>query len=228
MVVRGNNKTLKPEYDCLMRVKDLFAKNKNVRSAEWNAVEIEVLNNHLFITAKPVIYLVNLTEKDFLRKKNKWLVKIKEWVDTTDNGAAILPLSVDFEARWVDLSGEEQEAFSKENAGACSSLGKIIQLGYKTLQLHYFFTTGKDEVKAWTIQRGTKAPQAAGKIHSDMEKGFIMAEVMSYEDFHSEGSEVAVKAAGKYKQKGREYIVEDGDIIFFKFNAGAGLNPKKK
>lgn len=109
-----------------------------------------------------------------------------------------------------------------------SALNKIIVTGYKALQLCYFFTAGKDEVKAWTIQKGTKAPQAAGRIHSDFERGFIMAEVMKFDDFKECGSEAAVKAAGKYRQQGRNYVVEDGDIILFKFNAGAGLQAKKK
>merc|ERR1712050_245210 len=109
-----------------------------------------------------------------------------------------------------------------------SILPKIIKSGFSALQLQYFFTAGKDEVKAWTIQKGTKAPQAAGKIHTDFEKGFIMAEVMKFADFKEAGSEAAAKAAGKYRQQGRNYVVEDGDIIFFKFNAGAGLTAGAK
>merc|ERR1712168_74713 len=113
-------------------------------------------------------------------------------------------------------------------AGCNSILPKIIKSGFSLLQLQYFFTAGKDEVKAWTIQKGTKAPQAAGKIHTDFEKGFIMAEVMKFDDFKEAGSEQACKAAGKYRQEGKQYTVLDGDIIFFKFNAGAGLSAKKK
>lgn len=97
------------------------------------------------------------------------------------------------------------------------------------LEFYFFFPfSGPDEVRAWTIQKGARAPQAAGRIHTDFEKGFIMAEVMHYNDFKEEGSEAAAKAAGKYRQQGRNYVVEDGDIIFFKFNAGAGLTGKKK
>merc|ERR1712130_217234 len=111
----------------------------------------------------------------------------------------------------------------------CTSiLDKIIVQGYKALQLQYFFTAGPDEVKAWTIQKGFKAPQAAGKIHTDFEKGFIMAEVMKFDEYKEHGSESAVKAAGGYRQQGKNYVVMDGDIIFFKFNAGAGLTAKKK
>jgi len=127
----------------------------------------------------------------------------------------------------VDMPDDEKAAYLKE-AGATSALDKIITQGYKALQLMYFFTAGADEVKAWTIQKNTKAPQAAGKIHTDFEKGFIMAEVMKFDDFKEEGTEAACKAAGKYRQQGRNYTVEDGDIIFFKFNAGAGLSAVKK
>lgn len=125
------------------------------------------------------------------------------------------------------MSPEEAEKYLKD-AGTQSALAKIVTTGFKALQLQYFFTAGKDEVKAWTILKGTKAPQAAGKIHTDFEKGFIMAEVMKFDDFKEHGSETAVKAAGKYRQEGKNYVVHDGDIIFFKFNAGAGLTDKKK
>merc|ERR1712045_357237 len=126
------------------------------------------------------------------------------------------------------MESEEERKKYQEETKCTTSLEKIIVQGYKALQLIYFFTAGPDEVKAWTIQRGYKAPQAAGKIHTDFEKGFIMAEVMGYNDFKEAGSEAATKAAGKYKMKGKDYVVEDGDIIFFKFNAGAGLTGKKK
>nr|BAH70818.1 hypothetical protein [Acyrthosiphon pisum] len=182
----------------------------------------------MFITTKPVIYLVNLSEKDYIRKKNKWLIKIKEWVDKDDPGAIIIPFSGVFENKIIEMEEPERKKYMEE-VQATSALDKIIIQGYKALQLQYFFTAGHDEVKAWTIQKGFKAPQAAGRIHTDFEKGFIMAEVMKFEDFKNEGTEAACKAAGKYRQQGRNYVVEDGDIIFFKFNAGAGLkDPKKK
>lgn len=226
-VTRGNDKSKKPEYDCLKKVEDALKDGKWARNLTYDAKEIEVLNQHLLITAKPVIYLVNLSEKDYIRKKNKWLVKIKEWIDTNDAGAAVILFSCQLELALMDMSEEEKEKYLKEN-NTQSALDKIIVNGYKALGLIYFFTGGKDEVKAWTIQKGTKAPQAAGRIHTDMEKGFIMAEVMAYDDFKEAGSDAACKAAGKYKQKGREYVVEDGDIVFIKFNAGAGLTGKKK
>jgi len=224
----GDDKRKKEEFAVLKKVKEMLDNNKWVRQAHWDTKEIDVLNEHLFLTAKPVIYLVNLSEKDYIRKKNKWLMKIKEWIDTNDKGATVILFSAAIEQSLMDLgSDEEREALLKEK-GATSALEKIVVTGYKALGLTYFFTSGADEVKAWTIQEGTKAPGAAGRIHGDFEKGFIMAEIMAFEDFKELGSENEVKAAGKYKQKGKDYIVNDGDIIFFKFNAGAGLSAKKK
>ncbi|KAG8196393.1 hypothetical protein JTE90_009030 [Oedothorax gibbosus] len=227
-VIRGNDKKGKPEYDILCKIKNLIVDEKrHIRFSDWNAAEIEVLNKHLFLTSKPMIYLVNLSEKDYIKKKNKWLPKIKEWIDKNDPKAVIIPFSGAFELKLTHMEPDERTKYCAE-VGANSNLEKIIVTGYKTLQLCYFFTSGKDEVKAWTIQKGTKAPQAAGRIHTDFEKGFIMAEVMKFDDFKEEGSEAALKAAGKYRQQGRNYVVEDGDIVFFKFNAGAGLQAKKK
>ena len=160
---------------------------------------------------------LNLSEKDYLRKKNKWLIKIKEWVHKYDPDALFIPFTGALELRLQGLSAEERQKYLEANMTQ-SALPKIIKAGFAALQLEYFFTAGPNEVRAWTIRKGTKAPQAAGKIHTDFEKGFIMAEVMKYEDFKEEVSENAVKAAGKYRQQGRSYIVEDGDIIFFKVN----------
>lgn len=228
-VSRGADKHRKHEYDTLVKIKGLLEEQKkHIRFCDWDGKEIdEVLNKHLLITSKPMVYLVNLSEKDYLRKKNKWLLKIKEWIDANDPGATIIPFSGAYELRLADMTPEEKAAYLKET-GNSSSLDKIILQGYKALQLMYYFTCGEDEVKAWTIQKGTKAPQAAGKIHTDFERGFVMAEVMKYDDFKEEGSEAACKAAGKYHQRGRNYVVEDGDIIFFKFNTGGLKDSKKK
>lgn len=228
LAIRGGDKKLKPEYDTFLKVKTVLVnEKKHIRFGDWSALDIEFLNKHMFITTKPVIYLVNLSEKDYIRKKNKWLIKIKEWVDKNDPGAIIIPFSGVFENKIIEMEEPERKKYLEE-VQATSALDKIIIQGYKALQLQYFFTAGHDEVKAWTIQKGFKAPQAAGRIHTDFEKGFIMAEVMKFEDFKNEGSEAACKAAGKYRQQGRNYVVEDGDIIFFKFNAGAGLKDAKK
>ncbi|CAG5130717.1 unnamed protein product [Candidula unifasciata] len=224
----GADKKKKEEFEVLKKVQDLLNDNKWVRNSHWDPREIEILNQHLFLTSKPVIYLVNLSEKDYIRKKNKWLLKIKEWIDAKDHGATVILFSGALELKLLEMATqEERDAYLKEHETS-SALEKIIVNGYKALNLIYFFTAGKDEVKAWTIQVGTKAPGAAGRIHTDFEKGFIMAEVMAYDDFFEHKTENEVKAAGKYKQKGRDYVVQDGDIIFFKFNAGAGLTGKKK
>jgi len=226
---RANDKKLKAEYESLVKIKKvLVEEQKQIRFGDWTLADIEILNKHLFITAKTMIYLVNLSEKDFLRKKNKWLPKIKEYIDTNDTGALVIPFSGVFEQKLMDMETEEErEAYCKET-GCTSILDKIVVQGYKALQLQYFFTAGEDEVKAWTIQKGFTAPKAAGRIHTDFEKGFIMADVMKFADFKEHGSEAGVKAAGGYRQQGKNYIVDDGDIIFFKFNAGAGLTAGKK
>jgi len=222
---RGGDKKLKPEYDAVCKIRTMLVEEKKqVRFGDWDSREIEVLNKHLLITSKPMIYLVNLSEKDYIRKKNKWLVKIKEWIDTNDSGAMLIPFSGALELKLADMEPEAKEQYLKDN-GTASALDKIIVQGYKALQLMYFFTAGPDECKAWTIQKETKAPQAAGKIHTDFERGFVMAEIMKFDDFKEEGSEAAAKAAGKYHQRGRNYVVEDGDIILFKFNTG-GLKKK--
>lgn len=228
-VKRNNNdKQAKVEFDILTKIeKVLIEEKKQIRFGDWNMADVELLNKHLFITAKSMLYLVNLSEKDFQRKKNKWLPKIKEYIDTNDPGAMVIPFSGSFEQKLMDMETDEERKAYCEETKCTSILDKIITQGYKALQLEYFFTGGEDEVKAWTIQKGSTAPKAAGRIHTDFEKGFIMADVMKFADFKEHGSEAGVKAAGGYRQQGKNYIVEDGDIIFFKFNAGAGLTAGK-
>merc|ERR1711970_1716891 len=226
---RGADKAMAEEFKVLTKVLQIIREDKkHLRFIkDWTAAEVEILNKHLPLTAKPMLYLVNLTEKDFIRKKNKWLVKIKQWIDENDPGAQVIPFSAAFESRAFNDDPAEFAKHCEENKVA-TILPKIIKAGFSMLQLQYFFTAGPDEVKAWTIQKGTKAPGAAGKIHTDFEKGFIMAEVMKFDEYKEHGSESAVKAAGGYRQQGKNYVVMDGDIIFFKFNAGAGLTSKKK
>ncbi|KAH7696879.1 GTP binding domain containing protein, partial [Aphelenchoides avenae] len=227
LAIRGGDKSKKPEYDTLIKVQQLLQEGKLVRLEHWNEKEVDILNKYLFLTAKPIVYLVNLSEQDYIRKKNKWLPKIKAWIDEKDPGAVLIPFSGAYELKVIEMDAEERANYVKE-VGVPSALDKIVKTGYKALQLEYFFTAGKDEVRAWTIQKGAKAPQAAGRIHTDFEKGFIMAEVMKVADLMELENENAVKSAGKYRQQGRNYVVEDGDVIFFKFNAGAGLTAGKK
>eukprot|EP00871_Galdieria_phlegrea_P003606 jgi/Galph1/4246/GphlegSOOS_G2921.1 len=215
------------ELDTLKKVRDFLTDTrKPIRSGDWSNSEVEVLNRYLFLTAKPQVFLVNLSEKDYIRKKNKWLPKIKEWVDAR-TGEQIIPFSAELESKLVEMEKENPELaqqYLKEN-NTTSALPKIIRAGYQALNLIYFFTAGEDEVKCWTIRKGTLAPQAAGTIHSDFEKGFICAEVMKFDELKEYGSESALKAAGKYRQQGKTYVVEDGDIILYKFNV---TSSKKK
>jgi obg-like ATPase 1 len=224
---RSGDKEKIKEVAMLEAIIDHLKAGKDIRNGSWDRHQIELLNQLLLLTAKPVIYLVNLSQKDIIRKKNKWLGKIKAWIDDHETNPVIIPYSADLEYNLACLPDDEARQKECETLGTKSMLPKIITTGYDALQLEYYFTAGKDEVRAWTIQKGTKAPQAAGKIHTDFERGFVMAEVMAFEDFKEAGSEQAAKAAGKYRQQGKNYVVQDGDIIFFKFNAGAGLKGKK-
>jgi len=151
-------------------------------------------------------------------------MKIKEWVDARGCNDVIIPYSAAFEQEIEAMDESAQKAYLEENK-AVSAFPKIITTGFKTLQLQYFFTAGKDEVKAWTIRERTKAPEAAGKIHTDFQRGFIMAEVMNFEDLKRCGSEAAVKAEGKYRQQGKDYVMADGDIVLFRHNV---TDSKKK
>jgi len=210
------DKVKQVELDVLKKVKEVLAQKKQIRLCEWKATEVEVLNTHQFLTSKPVLYVVNMSEKDYAKKGNKFLPKIKQWIDA-HGGEPMVPFCGTLESKLIDMGEEQAKQFCNENK-VQSGIPKIIKTGYHTLELIHFLTCGTDEVKCWTIRKGTKAPQAAGVIHTDFERGFICAEVMKFEDYKELGSEGAVKAAGKLKQEGKGYVVLDGDIIFFKFN----------
>ncbi|KAF6743265.1 cytoplasmic protein [Ephemerocybe angulata] len=213
------DKAKKEELAIVEKVyKVLTVDQKDVRKAEWNNKEIDVVNTLQLLTAKPVTYLVNLSERDFIRKKNKWLPKIKAWIDANNSGDLLIPFSVALEQRLAPLSPEEK-ADEEKAIGATSSLAKITHAGYNSLDLIRYFTCGPDEVRAWTIRRGTKAPQAAGVIHTDFENKFVCGEIMAYEDLKEHGSEAAVKAAGKLRQQGKPYEMVDGDIAYWKSGA---------
>ncbi|PON54788.1 Ribosome-binding ATPase YchF/Obg-like ATPase [Parasponia andersonii] len=233
---RSNDKQLKIEHECCGKVKAWLEEGKDIRLGDWKAADVEILNTFQLLTAKPVVYLVfpersdvalkvacstvNMNEKDYQRKKNKFLPKIHAWVQE-HGGEPIIPFSCALERNLADMPPDEAAKYCEENK-LQSALPKIIKTGFSAINLIYFFTAGPDEVKCWQIRRQTKAPQAAGAIHTDFERGFICAEVMKFEDLKELGSEAAVKAGGKYKQEGKTYVVQDGDIIFFKFNVSGG------
>jgi len=217
----------KTELEVYKKAEEILTVQKRpVRFGDWKASEVEYLNELQLLTAKSVVYLVNMSEEDYIKKKNKWLAKIKQWVDehSKEQPEVIIPFCCALESKLFEMGPAEAAEYTKAK-GCTSAISKIIKTGYNAIGLVHFFTSGTDEVKCWTIRKLTKAPQAAGAIHSDMMNGFICAEVMKYTDYKELGSEAACRANGKHSQKGKEYIVEDGDILFFKFNA-AGLKKK--
>ncbi|XP_049850621.1 uncharacterized protein LOC126323279 [Schistocerca gregaria] len=213
------DKVKKFELDTMEKLMNWLILGKDARLGEWTPKEIQVINPLNLLTAKPIIYLVNMSEENYMRQKNKWLPKIKAWVDSQNPKDPILPFSAELEEKLSEMSAAEAAAYCKER-NMRSQIQKIIRTGYSRLRLISFFTCGPDEVKAWTIHSDTKAPQAAGTIHSDFEKKFICAEVMHYSDLKECGSEAATRASGKVLQQGKGYVVQDGDIIFFKHGAG--------
>lgn len=190
-IQKKNLKIAKDEKVVIDKVKEGLEAGKVVRDLQWGVKEIECLNKHAFMTAKPVVYLVNIGKNEYIKKANKWLPKIKTWIDA-NGGGPMLPFSAEFETEVVDEAQTTDRDIRAKVAslmGANSMVTRIIGCGYKTLRLSHYFTAGADEVKCWTIRDGTRAPGAAGVIHTDFEKGFICAEVMKYTDLVEQGSE---------------------------------------
>jgi obg-like ATPase 1 len=209
-------KQKKEEAELVKKIIGLLEEGKRIANQKWTQKEVEAINGMLLLTAKPCIYLINLSERDYVRKKNKHLLKIKEWVDVHSPGDLIIPISVSLEEKLAGMADDaERDAYCKE-LGATSALPKIIVAMRQKLDLISFFTGGPDEVREWTIRKWYTAPQAAGTIHTDLERTFILAQVIKYNDLIEYKDEVSVKAAGKLLSKGKDYFVEDGDIIFVK------------
>jgi obg-like ATPase 1 len=231
---RGLAKGKEDELETARKVMKMLEDGTDVRNAIWNAKEVDWLNSQLFLSAKPIVYLVNIGKDEYEKQKNKWLVKIKEWVDEKSPGSLIIPFSVAWEQELFnsgetqdekeELTGVDGEVAAKKVKPA---LPKIIRAGYQCLQLIYFFTSGEDEVRCWTIRKGTKAKPAARVIHTDFEKGFQSAEVMAFDDYKEYGSQEEVRKAGKYKTQGKDYVVADGDIMYFKASAVTAPKAKK-
>lgn len=215
-----------PTYYAMMeKVDKLLASNMPLRSGDWNLEEVARINDMMSqaITLKPIVYLVNLDAASFKRKANKWLVPIDTWVKA-HGGGQVIPMSVEWEQELWKLREDldSKRAFLDATPGLKSALPRIVKVGYNVLNLQYFFTAGEDEVRCWTIPGGATAPEAAGAIHTDFERGFIKAEVCAYEDFKTlcggQKSMANIKAAGKYRQEGKTYVMQDGDIVHFMFN----------
>jgi len=212
-------KNLKMEQATVEKILEMLKDGKDVRHGNWSPKEVEVINPLFLLTAKPVVYLVNLSERDYIRQKNKHLPKIAAWIKENAPSDPIIPISVCFEERLSRFENQAEVDEECKKIGAKSGLPKVIVTMRKVLNLGSFFTTGTDEVRQWTIRNGTKAPQAAGVIHGDFEKTFIQVIVYNFNVLKEEGDEAAVKAKGKVLTKGKEYIVEDGDILLIKAGA---------
>ena len=212
------DKSLQKEVDFLHRLKLELDSGVNARAVEADEEEAEILSGIGLLSAKPVIYACNMSEDDFKNniETNVRYNAVRELA--AKEGAEVLPICAELEAEISSLDKEEKEMFLSDIGVDKGGLDLLIQRSYDLLGLMSFLTAGKPEVRAWTIKKGTKAPKAAGKIHSDIERGFIRAEVVSFDDLMALGSMQAAKENGKIRSEGKDYIMQDGDIVLFRFN----------
>ena len=212
------DKSLAAEVELLERIKATLEEGKCARTIELSDDEREMLGDTQLLTIKPVIYVANISEDELGGdlSGNEGFQKLKAFADSEHSG--ILTVCAGIEAEISELEGDEKKAFLNDLGIEESGLDRLISASYKLLGLISYLTAGPQEVRAWTITEGTKAPQAAGKIHSDFERGFIRAEVVAFDDLVKEGSMTAAKEKGLVRSEGKEYVVADGDIILFRFN----------
>ena len=212
----GGDKIAKRQYDILLRYKEALEQGLSARTVELDKEERKVVQDLNLLTDKPVLYLCNVDEKSAVTG-NKYTEAVAEAIK--DENAEMLIVAAATEADIAELeSYEERQMFLEDMGLTESGVSRLIKSAYKLLNLETFFTTGADESRAWTYVRGAKAPQAAGTIHTDFEKGFIRAEVIKYDDYVALGSEKACRDVGKIGIEGKEYVVQDGDIMHFLFN----------
>jgi GTP-binding protein YchF len=216
MAKTGNDKDAKRTFEILSVIKNHLETGKSARTAPINPEDFEFIEDLSLLTVKPVLYVCNVDE-GAVNTGNKYVDLVKEAVK--DENAEVLIISAKIESEIAELEDFEERAMFLEDLGLKESgVAKLIRAAYRLLDLYTYFTAGVQEVRAWTITKGFTAPQAAGVIHSDFEKGFIRAEVIKYNDFVTLGSENACKDAGKLGVEGKTYVVEDGDIMHFRFN----------
>lgn len=214
--VKSGDKDIVKEHKLALRAKEALESGQSVRILELDEFEAPIMKSFQLITAKPVLYLCNVDEAS-AKNGNAYVDALKESVK--HENAEVLIIGAKIESDITELETyEERQMFLDELGLEEPGVNRLIRSAYSLLQLDTYFTAGEKEVRAWTIKKGMTAPQAAGIIHTDFEKGFIRAEVMKYNDFVQYGSEVAVKEAGKFRVEGKEYIVEDGDLMHFRFN----------
>ena len=212
----SKDKEVQKEVAILTKLKAALEQNIPIRRIELTDDENLYIKSFNLLTSKPIIYVANVSEDDLLVGDNKHIQKVREYA-LKDN-AEVVVICAKVESDLCDMDKEEKNAFLRELGVSESGIDKLIKTSYRLLGLKTFFTAGEDECRAWTFKNGMKAPQCAGIIHTDFERGFIKAEIMSYEDLKQNGSEKAVKEAGRMRLEGKEYIMQDGDICYFRFN----------
>lgn len=212
------DKTVRGQVDIVKRLKDHIEKGLPVRSLELSDAESSIFGDLFLLTEKPVLYVCNVDESDLATDgaDNPLVGKVRELASGQNSEVVVVCAKI--EAEIAELDNEEKRAFLDELGLDSAGLDRLIKAANRELGLINYFTAGEKEVRAWTITKGAKAPQAAGVIHSDFEKGFIRAETIKYNDYVACGSENAAKEAGKMKSEGREYVVADGDVMHFRFN----------
>lgn len=204
------------EVAVLKKCRVALEANTPLRRISFDKDELKILKNFSFLTLKPIIYVANVNEEDVATQDNEYSLMVKSYADA--EGAGVIVMCSKLEAELAGLDDEEKTLFLQEIGIRNSGLDKLIFATYNLLGLATFFTAGSDEVRAWTFRVGMKAPSCAGLIHSDIERGFIRAEVMSFSELEQLGDEKLVKEAGKLRVEGKEYEMQDGDICYFRFN----------
>ena len=213
---KGRDKEALAELEVLNKIKPVLENGQSVRSIEFNDQEQKIVKGLFLLTSKPVLYVANIAEEDMADPDaNKYMDAIKEHVK---GDGEVIGVAAAAEEQIAEMDEEEKADFLEMEGVEEPGLNRLIRAAYKLLGLETFFTAGGPETRAWTFKKGTKAPQAAGIIHSDFERGFIRAEVMSFADLDELGSAQAVKEAGKLRVEGKEYVMQDGDIVEFRFN----------
>ncbi len=205
------------EFEALSKIKQAFENDMPARSVELSEEERKIVNGLHLLTMKPVLYVANVSEEDLLNDgENEYVQQVRKYAEL--EGAEVVVVCAKVEAEIAELESDERQAFLNDLGIKESGLDQLIRAAYHLLGLATYFTAGEKEVRAWTFRQGMKAPQAAGIIHSDFERGFIRAEVVSFEDLCDAGSMAAARERGKVRLEGKDYVVQDGDVIHFRFN----------
>jgi ribosome-binding ATPase len=215
---KSGEKEAKREEALLLRLQARLGDGLPVRGIALTADEAALLRTFQLLTAKPVLYVANVAEEDLPAGENEWTRALEAVLEGEEPEAGLISVCSSIEAELVELDAEERAAFLLDLGLQEPGLHRLIRATYDLLGLITFFTTGENESRAWTVERGARAPEAAGAIHSDFQRGFIRAETVSYEDFLRVGSLKAAREQGVYRSEGKEYVVRDGDILLFRFN----------